>query len=119
MGTIYTFEAFELTKNFIKEDNPSFWADQFREYTRVYTSSWFLTKIVSPNQLDEYTFQYSTPVYWEDHYRVRNTEHTAVAKKISTDTYLVSSNFAYENKYQIKQFHLSQIKYDTTTIFST
>jgi len=118
-GTIYTFEAFELTKNYIKEDNPSSWADQFREYTRVYTSSWFLTKIVSPNQLDEYTFQYSTPVYWEDHYRVRNTEHTAVAKKISTDTYHVSSNFAYENKYQIKQFHLSQIKYDTTTIFST
>jgi len=119
-GTSYTFEAIEFTKNFISDDNPSPWNDNFRQFIRTYASAWYITKIVSPNGFDTYDFFYSTPRYWEDNYRVRNDIHTVSLKKnINNNIYQVTPNFAYSSTYQIRQFHLDEIKYNQTTIFST
>lgn len=122
-GTTYTFEAVEMTKNYITEDFPAPWNNEMggiREYAREFSSAWYLTKIVSPNGLDVYEFFYSTPMYWEDNYRVKKTINSAFALQVPNQgTYNVTANFPYENKYQKRQFHLNSIKYNQVTVFST
>lgn len=57
-GTQYEFTVKEETKYDIEEENTGVTG-------ATYTSAWYLTKIVSPNKKDQYTFTYSTEGYWQ------------------------------------------------------
>jgi len=120
-GTVYTFDKVEMTKNKIAEDFPAPWDGHFREFTREFSSAWYLTKIESPNGLDVYELFYNpNPIYWEDNYRVRNDVHTVLAKQNEGQTnYSITPNFAYDNKYQKTQLYLTEIKYNQQTVFTT
>jgi len=58
-GTEYQFAVKEETKYSIEDENNGV-------QDATYTSAWYLTKIISPNKKDEYTFVYSTEGYWQD-----------------------------------------------------
>lgn len=119
-GTTYTFDAVELTKNHIADHDPSPWNQNTREFAREFSSAWYLTKIVSPNGFDTYEFFYSTPVYWDDKYRIKNPTHSAAAEQVmNQNTYNIIPNFPYTDKYQKRQFHLDSIKYNQSIVFST
>ncbi len=113
-GTRYWFEVPESTKRYGNDAIPG------GAIINEYNSSWLLTKIVSPNKKDIYTFQYTNFGYWSQEQLGSSAAVSNIEFK-ATDSYFsdVFPTYGGRAGYWIKQQFLSSIKHNGKTIVST
>ncbi|PIQ18778.1 MAG: hypothetical protein COW66_04610 [Flavobacteriaceae bacterium CG18_big_fil_WC_8_21_14_2_50_34_36] len=92
---------------------------------RKYVEAWYLTKIISPNAFDIYTFHYSDGEYFDETHLITNRNEMAYTQHNFSgglfegfDTYFFLNGVVPHINSSL-QFHLNEIKYNSKTIFST
>lgn len=120
-GTQYIFDNPEVTWNEFSAD-PYFPDGSYYQYLREYYSAWYLTKIISPNGLDVFDFEYSpikdwdVPVQRDSQKKVFQTQR---GNCLTNSIYNTNPQTVTYNRYKQKQFHLTSIKYNLTEVLST
>jgi len=111
-GTTYEFSKREVTWQ--DYSDPVTAPNGGNEYTRIHTSAWYLTEVISPNGLDKFNYNYTNIVgdFWTDPYDFNSA--SAVRTEAGED--LLGNNTR-----KIKQFYLTSITYNDnpTPIFTT
>ncbi len=113
-GVEYTFAEKEITRSTHTDDSGS--SNHGPIGTLVdYTSSWLLTKIVSPNGKDVYEFSYTDFGFWQ------NDVNLWVIQLIKTPNLEPPYNIYEEeidpvHKYKVKQQFLTQVKHNGNVI---
>ncbi|MEM7086262.1 MAG: hypothetical protein AAF489_08780 [Bacteroidota bacterium] len=119
-GTQYQFQAPEITWNEFSAD-PYFPDGSFYQYLREYYSAWYLTKIISPNGLDVFDFEYSAVKEWDVPVQRDSQKKVRQSQKANCINNIYTQNFqaVTHNRYKQKQFHLTKIKYNTAEVLTT
>lgn len=117
-GTSYFFDRAERTRHSFTGTGPN-----ALEYEEEYSSAWYLTKIVSPNGLDEFDLTYGPSVYWqtENH---RDRHHKSVMtyynpNACASNGTITQPEIPIVNDYKKQQFNLTSISHNGVTVLTT
>lgn len=124
-GNTYTFSHIETTRNSYMG------ADEEFHYT--YVSSWYISKIESPNKIDTLDFVYSIPEIWSEqnlkkreireHYRIDDCTDGEGGvgngqQKSAPTNHVLNRPDQSDRGYQITQSHLEHITYNNKIVVS-
>ncbi|TVZ27855.1 YD repeat-containing protein [Gillisia sp. Hel_I_86] len=86
----------------------------------IYNSSWVLTKIISPNGMDQYDFNYSTPGYWDTDVVQSNASRVIIdlIDNCTNTTYPEINPQYPSGGYYIEHQFPTQVLYNGNLIFS-
>ena len=114
-GTEFYFEQAEVTQKQGNDYAGPSGTGEFYGIISDYNSSWVLTKIVSPNQKDEYTFTYTDlGNFFEDEL---SPQAKSVTNVVTADNPVqAQSESSFSPMIRIKKLALSNIKYNGTDV---